>query len=277
MLEAAQYGENCFLTLTYDDEHMPRLPDGRGNLEKRDLQNFMKHLRWKYAEEQKEMRLNEPRRIRFYACGEYGETTQRPHFHLALFNIGSCHYGNTRTQLQRRVCCPRCDFFASAWQYKGRVFAGSLEIHSAQYLAGYVTKKMTMRDDPRLDGRNPEFGTMSLRPGIGHSAMHEVASQLMKFNLDNSQADVPSALRHGSRLFPLGRYLRRSLRDLVGHEKEVPEAVKKEMEKEMLPVRMAARSSEEAPSLKQQIQKRDKGKIDRLIARHRIYKKRTTI
>lgn len=83
---------------------------------------------------------------------------------------------------------------------------------------------MTSYDDPRLFGRHPEFARMSNRPGLGASAMHEVASQLMTFNLDTSQADVPSALQHGGRALPLGRYLRRKLRTLVGKEPNAPES-----------------------------------------------------
>lgn len=99
-----------------------------------------------------------------------------------------------------------------------------------QYVAGYVTKKMTSKDDPRLEGRHPEFARMSTRKGLGFSAMHEVASELMKLGLDDTETDVPSALRHGSSIMPLGRYLRRELRSLVGDPKEAPNATIQEAE-----------------------------------------------
>jgi len=63
---------NIFITLTYSDEHLPS--DNSLHLEH--FQNFMKRLRKKYGEN-----------IRFYHCGEYGEQTQRPHYHACIFNF----------------------------------------------------------------------------------------------------------------------------------------------------------------------------------------------
>lgn len=100
---------------------------------------------------------------------------------------------------------------------------------------------MTGRDDDRLNGRHPEFARMSLRPGIGADFVPLVAGQLYHLyvqgysflDFTDSQGDVPSALRHGSRLLPLGRYLRRRLRKEVGLDEKAPceaqIAYKKEM------------------------------------------------
>jgi len=71
--ESMMWEENCFATLTYDDEHLPK----NSSLDKRDLQKFFKRLRKKY----------EPKKIRYYACAEYGEKSFRPHYHAAIFNI----------------------------------------------------------------------------------------------------------------------------------------------------------------------------------------------
>lgn len=123
---------------------------------------------------------------------------------------------------------------------------GTLETASAQYVAGYVTKKMTMRDDSRLHGREPEFARMSNRPGIGHSALHEIASQLMTFNLDTTQGDVPLTLRHGSRQLPLGRYLRRKLRTMIGKDEKTPQQILDQVKAELLPVQQAAFNASES-------------------------------
>lgn len=274
MLEAYQHPDNVFVTLTYSDECMPRLADGRGNLEPKHLQDWLKRIRWSWDNEQKELRKNAPTRIRYFACGEYGDETERPHFHVAIFGYPTCHFGNTRPRPRGQACCPRCAELEKTWKH-GQIFAGTLEMHSAQYIAGYVTKKMTSADDPRLDGRHPEFSRMSLRPGIGHSALHEVASQVMRFNLENSQADVPSALRHGSRLMPLGRYLRRELRKLVGNDEKTPQSVIEKMAEELRPVQEAAFDA--SKPFKKAIEERYKGKVDRIIARQRIFKGRKTI
>lgn len=102
---------------------------------------------------------------------------------------------------------------------------------------------MTHRLDPRLEGREPEFARMSLRPGLGVDSLHEVASTFMKFNLDQTEADVPSALRHGSRLLPLGRFLKRKLRTMVGKDEKAPQAVLDQIQAEVLPLWDAAIAS----------------------------------
>lgn len=102
---------------------------------------------------------------------------------------------------------------------------------------------MTKADDPRLKGRHPEFCRMSLRPGIGLDAMHDVASVLMQFDLDTREADVPSALRHGSRTLPLGRYLRRYLRTLVGKDASAPQETLDAIKEKLQPLFEAAKSA----------------------------------
>lgn len=94
-----------------------------------------------------------------------------------------------------------------------------LGIKSANYIAGYVTKKMTHASDIRLGGRHPEFARMSLRPGIGAHAMHDVASEILRYGL---KGDVPCGLRHGASVHPLGKYLRRYLRVLCGRDEKAP-------------------------------------------------------
>ena len=61
-----------FVTLTYDDTKLP----ANQTLVKAHLQNFMKRLRKRI----------EPEKLRYYAVGEYGDKTQRPHYHMILFN-----------------------------------------------------------------------------------------------------------------------------------------------------------------------------------------------
>lgn len=238
MLEAALKKDNTFVTLTYSDEELPRLGDGRGNLKKKDMQDFMKRFRKEIS----------PLKIRFFGVGEYGDNTERPHYHLAVFGYPNCRFGQSTYHPARGItrisCCVACDTVKRAWG-KGDVFLAPLEPASAGYVAGYTTKKMTGRDDERLQGREPEFARMSNRPGIGADFMHEVASSLMEFNLvpENGEADVPSALRHGSRVLPLGRYLKRRLRKYVGLPEETPQVVLDQIDAEMQPVREAAEAN----------------------------------
>lgn len=136
---------------------------------------------------------------------------------------------------------------------------------------------MTRNDHPDLQGRHQEFARMSNRPGIGADFMHEVASTLLQFNLDQSEADVPSALRHGSRMLPLGRYLKRRLRELIGKEANAPQALLESLAAEMLPLRIAAKTDKDAPSLKHQVLQANQGRAAQRLARARLYKGRKSL
>lgn len=222
MLESYQHKENCFLTLTYAD-------DNQINLEPAHVRDFLKRLRKHIA----------PHKIRYYLVGEYGDKTGRPHYHVALFGFPTCPRGQTRQPRagQPMSCCQNCNDMSKLWVH-GRVDLARLEPASSRYIAGYVTKKWTKHDTPQLEGRYPEFARMSLRPGIGHSAVAEIASTLMLNNYDKS--DVPKVLMHGRAKLPLGRYLTRELRKQMGMHPNAPEETLKEMEETLRPVREIA-------------------------------------
>lgn len=262
MLEAAQYEHNAFVTLTYSDECLPE----DMSLRPKDTQDFLKRLRSRVS----------PSRFRYYLVGEYGDATWRPHYHAALFGFRSCNYGQSRYSKSRRDCCYWCDLVRDTWG-SGNVFLGSLEDDSAGYLAGYVVKKMTAKDDPRLEGRHPEFGRMSLRPGIGRDALFEIADSLMKYELDLVMSDVPSAMRHGVKQLPLGRYLRRNLRRMVGKDEAAPQATIDEIQKEMLPLRLAAKASSSEPSVTSHILRSSEGKYRQFEGKSRLYKRRKSL
>lgn len=240
MLETTQHPNNAFVTLTYSDENLPhltwtgsplrseKLSQSLPSLDPKDLQDWLKRLRKAIS----------PSKIRYYATGEYGDETDRPHYHVALFGYPKCSYGNSRYSKSRSNCCPHCDLIRDTWG-KGNVFLGDLSINSAQYVAGYVTKKLN-GSDSRLRGRYPEFGRMSLKPGIGADFMHEVASTILSHEAVASLADVPSSLQHGGRKLPLGRYLRAKLRVLTGREAGAPQATIDELQAQLQPLREAA-------------------------------------
>lgn len=191
MLESLLHSDNCFATLTYEDSNVPT-----GNtLNPRHLQLFLKRLRLALSE----FGIS----IRYYSVGEYGDETQRPHYHLAIFGLPP-----TATELVLK-----------AWG-KGHIMLGDLSIESAQYIAGYVTKKMTSWHDPRLNGRHPEFARMSLKPGIGAGAIKDISASLLStdagFRMLVALNDVPHALNYGSKMMPLGRYLKGKLRHETG-------------------------------------------------------------
>lgn len=162
MHEASLYDANSFVTLTYDNDHLPEY----NSLEYRHFQLFMKRLRKAFA----------PTVIRFYMCGEYGDDLSRPHYHACLFN---CYFADRRRLSAggSGATLYSSDLLSSLWPY-GFSSIGDVTFESAAYVARYVMKKVTgdaaesyyTTVDPltgEVSKRVPEFNKMSLRPGIG--------------------------------------------------------------------------------------------------------------
>lgn len=271
LLEASLYDDNAFVTLTYDERHLPE----DGGLNPKHLRNFLDFLRKGYKAKQLECGVNDPRRMRFFAVGEYGDTTGRPHYHLVLFNFPPCRYGLSRYSRSIRNCCVWCDLVRDTWG-KGTVFLGAVEPHSAAYVCGYVCKKLT-KGHPELGDRHPEFARQSRMPGLGADAMHDVASVVLNYDLVEREGDVPSALRHGKKVMPLGPYLTRRLRKLCGEDEKAPQSKVDAINAELLPLRYAARFSQESPSLKHQIRKANSQKALQLETKLRIFKKKGNV
>jgi len=231
MLECTQHSTNSFWTLTYSDDFVPKTEGGLPTLDTKELTDFMKRLRFDY----------QPSKLRYFNVGEYGDITQRPHYHLALFAFPPCDRGLTRHD-RRGNCCRICDRVRDLWG-KGHVYSGQLEDASAAYIAGYVTKKMTSKEDPRCQGRQPEFARMSLKPGIGAGFIPEVASALLSHNLDSTLSDVPTSLAHGRSAKPLGRYLTRELRKHIGRPPDAPLSTIQASQEKLRPLQEIARKT----------------------------------
>ncbi len=166
--ESSQYTDNCFITLTYDDEHLPY----DRSLVKSHFQKFMKRLRKKYQE----------KKIRYYQCGEYGEATPendfiaRPHYHACIFN----HDFDDRVLWRERegIQIDTSECLSKIW-FRGFTTVGDVTLESAAYTARYIMKKVNgKRQDEHYETTDeatgeihnlvPEYNTMSRRPGIGN-------------------------------------------------------------------------------------------------------------
>lgn len=160
MHESSLHLQNCFVTLTYDDDHLPDY----GSLFYRDFQLFMKRLRKRCG------------RARFYMAGEYGAVSFRPHFHACIFGV------DFSDRVLFKSVASGFKLYTSAvlaelWSF-GFSSVGDVSFESAAYVARYLMKKVTGPASDSYYSRvslatgeifslTPEFCHMSLKPGIG--------------------------------------------------------------------------------------------------------------
>lgn len=273
ILENLQYTDSSFWTLTYRDQSLPMMPrHSDANLPTllpQHLQGFLKRARTALS----------PVKLRFFAVGEYGDDTQRPHYHVILFNYPPCHrLDGTKLKklsvnhMTATGCCPSCDLIQKLWAH-GHIAGGRAEEKSLAYCAGYVVKKIT-KNYPGLE-KHHEFARMSLRPGIGVPALPELADIVLRDRIVETHGDVPSAVRLNGRILPLGRTLRQKLRLQCGIAATAPAATLDALHQELLPVREAAFNA--SSSLKGVIIDLYKGSVQSVENRARIWKKRSTL
>lgn len=159
--ESQMHSRSCFLTLTYDDRHLPPF----STLQKSDLDNFFKRIR-NHA------------KVRYFGCGEYGERTRRPHYHVLLFGYDFDHDREPVTVTGAGSTVYRSAFLEELWSL-GHSSIGELNYQSAAYVARYCSKKWTVKDrdvykmvldehtGEWFSERVPEFICASRRPAIG--------------------------------------------------------------------------------------------------------------
>ena len=183
MHESQLHENNCFITLTYNDEN---LPHGE-SLQKEDWQNFMKRLRHRAS----------PQKIRFFMCGEYGENKDvrtisplgRPHYHAIIFGFD---FPDKKLVSESEEGHPY--FYSSlledTWG-KGFAQVANFSFDTAAYVARYCLKKIngdeaddhytrTNTTTGELTYIHPEFTLSSRRPGIAGDWFHKYETDLHK-------------------------------------------------------------------------------------------------
>jgi hypothetical protein len=144
-----------FLTLTYDDAHLPE----DGSLHYEHFQLFMKRMR-------KYFMSRFGQQLRFFMCGEYGDKLGRPHYHAIIFGV--TFVDKQLWSIRRGNNLYRSRTLEKLWPY-GFSSIGSVNFETAAYVARYVTKKITgPLKLEHYDGKVAEFCHCSLKPGIGH-------------------------------------------------------------------------------------------------------------
>lgn len=163
--ELAQWDSSVFITLTYDDAHLPE----DQSLKKSDIQKFIKKLK-------KRFNSTKDNPIRQTYCGEYGEKTLRPHYHAVLFN---CDFPDKKfhyTSDQGHTVFTS-ELLTELWG-KGHTEFGYALPASIAYLYKYILKKKSRKEkeQPLVIERDGityevehEFIESSRNPGIGAS------------------------------------------------------------------------------------------------------------
>lgn len=199
ILEGTQHPANScwFVTLTYGPEALPK----GGTLVPRDLKLFLMRLR-------KDVGVP----FRYYAVGEYGEKSWRPHYHALFFG-----FTDVQLDLKGNLVSPS---ISRCWPH-GFIYIGAFNSSTAAYTAGYICKKLTRKEDEKLQGRHPEFSRMSLKPGIGADAADAIAQAGVTTEAGALRIlrgeDVPGVVRVDGRVRPIGRYLKQRVRISGGY------------------------------------------------------------
>jgi len=201
MMEHDYCGSSRFITLTYNDENIRKVftNDKQQTIEtlrKKDLQLFQKRVR-KYLGS---------KAVRFYSVGEYGDTTQRPHFHSIVFFRDNLHVNDMVILDQAWTTGegkPIGHLFGTI-DYKGDEEPGEVTPESIQYVAGYIDKKIYgEKSDDHYQGRVPEFNICS--QGIGKQWLY-----------DNFNSVVSNGyIMYKGRSYPVPRYFDKKIREEV--------------------------------------------------------------
>ncbi|MNF56588.1 hypothetical protein D3C85_715470 [compost metagenome] len=182
MHEKTYHRASCSLLITYDDEHLPE----HGTLVPKHGKKFMKALNDKFGPA---LREEFGQGVRYFYCGEYGDSTGRPHYHVILFGVDFSEDRKPWKKTKGGHQLFRSETANRLWG-KGNIDIGNVTHESCEYAARYVLKKVNgeraiehySRIDPATGEwylLQPEFIRMSNRPGIGSRFFDDPANANM--------------------------------------------------------------------------------------------------
>lgn len=255
LMEMQDHENTFFLTLTYDNEHLPiqsrychefvdestgevkSVPVSTLSLD--DVQKWKKRLAKAWSK-----RSDKP--LRFYGCGEYGDTTMRPHYHFLVFGLdldeNELTYYKQSTAGKINSTLYNCEWINKTWG-KGHVVIGRGTYESAGYIARYVLKKRGAVDKQLYldNGLTPPFINMSRRPGIGLPYLERVSEVIVS---DDDIDDIHISTAKGGKTVRISGYM---LDKLSAVYPEIVEKVKDKRKEAMEIKRAAIKSSTDIP------------------------------
>ena len=178
MHEAQMHEDNSFITLTYNDEHLPK----DKSLHKEDLQKFFKRLRKRGI------------KFKYYACGEYGDENFRPHMHIIIF--GYSFPDKTPWKIDKGNILYRSKFLEEVWT-AGYSLIGDCTFETCAYVARYVMKKRKGEPDERdpITGKtNEEY---YLRADEETGEMFRVLPEFCIMSRGSGKKTDPTLWRYG--------------------------------------------------------------------------------
>lgn len=159
ILELQDCEKAIFVTLTYDNNHLPRALNNTPTLDVRDCQLFFKRLRKRFT----------GTRIRYYLAGEYGPKTLRPHYHAIIYGLSLSDFPDLRVigHNELKQVYYTSPLFEQVWS-NGFVQMSEVSHKTCAYVARYTLKKQYGNSKYyKGKGISPEFSLSSRKPGIG--------------------------------------------------------------------------------------------------------------
>lgn len=191
MLESKKYDNNWFITLTYTDEYIPILQSITGKYkiseDKTEEITYINDGTWTYSlypehvntfinSLRKDFERREYTGIKYFYCGEYGENTQRPHYHMILMNCPLDIFQFYNTHIDKNFKAHWKSHELEKWWKYGFIDIAELEWSCAAYVARYCTKKLSNKYDNWYymeNGKWPEFIRMSQGIGFDYYEKHK--------------------------------------------------------------------------------------------------------
>lgn len=239
LLESYDHEHSLFVTLTYDQYHLPTeyidsdtgevLSHPLGVLSRDDIVNFNKRLR-----------KSTDYRLKMFYVGEYGDEG-RPHYHLVIFGLP---YEDRR--LIYDAWLPRCHVDRLDVQVP------KSDWDVGQYCSKYVTKIKTRKQKAFLEGRPPEFSQWS--KGFGLNFVDRLADMFSKnqsvLEYIQENGDIPRQVLINGKKLPLDRYMHEKILDKMGIKSQVKAIRYEKYQEEMRALQEAAGFDPKSEKLK---------------------------